>query len=154
MGYSVKDRAERVGNFRWLSVQAMELLARWIPTTAEMEAKVLFGRHVWEFAQHADALGKRVFELRAPLNDERPDEGMRATLDRIAASEGGAARVVSFYDELCPAIVRAYQDYLDATDTLMDEPTVRILERAQADLQRMAHERARLPAAVRGREAA
>ena len=154
MGYSVKDRADHVGTFRWLSVQAMETLARWIPTTPEMEAKVMFGRHVWEFAQHADALGKRAFELRAPLHHERPDEAARAQLQRVAALEGGAARVAAFYDELCPALDRRYRDYIDTTDVLMDEPTVRILERAQADLQRMGRERTRLPPALRGVEAA
>ena len=38
-------------------------LAEWIPTTPEMEVKVLFGRHVWDCARQADAFGKRAFEL-------------------------------------------------------------------------------------------
>ena len=40
-------------------VALMEIAAAWTPTTPEMEVKVLLGRHIWDFAQHADALGKR-----------------------------------------------------------------------------------------------
>jgi len=32
-----------------------------------MEVKLLFGEHIWDAAQHADALGKRTFELRLRL---------------------------------------------------------------------------------------
>ena len=151
MSYSVKDRAEFVGTFRWIAVQAMEMVARWIPTTPEMEAKVLFGRHVWEFAQHADALGKRAFELRAALHYSAPAHAdWAAWLAGLAAGESTAARIAAVYDVLLPALARRHQDYLAHTDTLMDEPTVRILERWQVDAARMVRERAELlPAPLR-----
>ena len=44
----------------------METTARWTPITPEMEAKVMMGRHIWEFAQMADALGKRTLGKVAP----------------------------------------------------------------------------------------
>jgi hypothetical protein len=145
MGYSVKDRADLVCTFRWLSVRAMETLARWIPVTAEMEAKILFGRQVWEFAQHADALGKRAFELRAPLHqDLAPAPAYRDWFEAIAASEASAERVSRFFDVFCVALARRYRAYLAVTDTLMDEPTVRIVERALTDLERMRREREQL----------
>ena len=50
MGLSIREKADTVGTLRFASVFAMESLARWIPTTPELEAKVCFGRHVWEFA--------------------------------------------------------------------------------------------------------
>lgn len=147
MGFSVRERADFAGTFRWICVQAMETLARWIPTTPEMEAKVLFGRHVWEFAQHADALGKRAFELRAPLQFNLPAcPAYREWLGEIAALDATAERVTAFYDLLCPTLARRYQRYNDATDALMDEPTVRILQRALVDIERMSDERRQLPA--------
>jgi len=68
MGLIVREKAEYLATFRWMEVFLMEMLARWVPTTPEMEVKVLMGRHIWDAAQHADALGKRTFELRAPLH--------------------------------------------------------------------------------------
>src|SRR6516165_5764007 len=62
----VSERGRSVATFRYVCVWMMETIARWTPTTPEMEAKVMMGRHIWEYAQMADALGKRTFELRLP----------------------------------------------------------------------------------------
>jgi hypothetical protein len=43
-----------------------------------------------------------------------------------------------------PDLARRFQSYLDRTDALMDEPTVRILEPALLDIARMDRERERL----------
>jgi hypothetical protein len=87
MTFSVQEKAEYMGAFRWMEVYLMETLAGWVPTTPEMEIKVLFGRHVWELAQNADGLGKRAFELRAPLHYTlRPLEGMAAFLEQVRST--------------------------------------------------------------------
>src|ERR1700693_5041457 len=81
---SVKEKAEYLGVFRWIEVFLMETLASWVPTTPEMEIKVLFGRHVWELAQNADGLGKRTFEMRAPLHyTVRPLDSMATFLEGL-----------------------------------------------------------------------
>ena len=145
MGYSVQQRAECVGTFRWVEVQLMEMLAGWIPTTPEMEVKILFGRHVWDCAQHADVLGKRAFELRAPLHFTLPAaEPYRQFLGDIGGLCATIDRLSGFYDTICPGMVERYRAYLDNTDSLMDEPTVRALEVILRDYERMAEERTRL----------
>jgi hypothetical protein len=105
---------------------------------------------VWDLAQHADALGKRAFELRAALHYSVPAQAeWRAWLEALARAGTTAERVAAAYDVLLPALARRHAGYLAGTDTLMDEPTVRILERWQADAQRMQREREQLPDAVR-----
>ena len=145
MGYSVKEKAEYVGTFRWIEIQLMEMLASWVPTTPEMEVKILFGRHVWDCAQHADQLGKRAFELRAPLHYTLPAvPDLRAFLVDMAALTSTSDRVNAFYGIACPSMGRHYRRYIENTDALMDEPTVRILENALRDYERMSAERVRL----------
>ena len=145
MGYNVQQRAECVGTFRWVEVQLMEMLASWVPTTPEMEVKVLFGRHVWDCAQHADALGKRAFELRAPLHFSLPaTQAYRGFLSDISALEATSDRLSAFYDAVIPDMAERYRAYLGNTDLLMDEPTVRILETILRGYERMAVERNRL----------
>lgn len=125
----------------------MEMLARWIPTTPEMEIKILFGRHVWDCARHADALGKRAFELRAPMHYTLPAvAAYEALLTEASAVEPTGDRVGIFYDVLCTGITERYRDYLARTDPLMDEPSVRVVEEALRDHERMRAERARLVA--------
>jgi hypothetical protein len=125
-------------------VYLMETLARWIPTTPELEAKVFFGRHVWDFAQHADALGRRTGELRSPLQwSLQPAEGYLRVLETMAGATGTLERLTGFYDALLPDIEARYGQYLAETDALNDEPTVRILERILFDFARLQADRAR-----------
>lgn len=145
MGFTIRQKADRVGVFRFVSVYLMEALARWVPTTPELEAKVLFGRHVWDFAQHADLLGRRTGELRAPAQySYRPTDGYMAALETMAGATGTLERVTGFYDGVLPDLASRYRQYIAATDPLNDEPTVRTMERVLFDLPRLLRDRAEL----------
>ena len=138
MGLSIREKADTVGTLRFASVFAMEALARWIPTTPELEAKVCFGRHVWEFAQHADALGRRTAELRAALHHSAPPtSAYGALLDQLAGTVPTRERISVFYDGLLADLERRYRTFLGTTDHLLDEPSVRIMERILQDFARM-----------------
>jgi hypothetical protein len=134
-----------VATFRYIEVRLMELTAAWTPTTAEMEVKMLFGKHIWDFAQHADALGKRTFELRMPEQTSlRPIEAYVALVDEVAGAIGAAARLAALYDGLLPGLIARYAAFLAETDALMDAPSVVIVERIVADLRRQCGEAAAL----------
>jgi len=150
---SVRERGETVATLRWIQVRLMETIASWVPTTPEMEVKLLFGAHVWDLAQHADALGKRTFELRLPLQHSlEPTDPYKQLLASLAQVKDTAERVASFYDGVLVALAARYRNYLERTDRLLDAPTVRILEHIGAEQARMIREsqelRAELPALV------
>ncbi|APV48486.1 hypothetical protein BWI17_01555 [Betaproteobacteria bacterium GR16-43] len=129
MGLSVKDRGEAVATLRHVHVELMEMLAQWTPSAPEMEVKLLFGEHIWNVAQHADALGKRAHELRLPPQHSLPPvEPYAKLLAQVRAERDTARRLAAFYDALLPGLAKRYRDYLARTDALMDAPTVRILE--------------------------
>lgn len=132
MGLNVSDRGKWVATVRCIHVDLMEMLAQWTPTSPEMEVKLMFGEHIWNVAQNADALGKRTRELRLPLqHSKKPVNAYAALLSEIRKETDTARRLGSFYDVLLPGLASRYQSYLDETDTLMDAPTVRILEEMQ-----------------------
>jgi hypothetical protein len=138
MSLSVQDRAEYVATFRFIQVFLMETLARWVPQTPEMEVKVLFGRHIWDLAQQADGLGKRGYELRAPLQFSlRPVESYVDILEEFARTETTSQKIHGFYDVILPGLSARYQNYLELTDRLQDEPTVRVVERILDEFKRM-----------------
>jgi hypothetical protein len=125
----------------------MEMLAGWIASTPEMELKVLFGRHVWECAQHADALGKRAFELRVSLHFTLEPLGeYREFLQSANEISDSRTRLNRFYDVILPGLLTKYQDYLAWTDPLMDEPSVRIVQGIIDSIHRMHTECAELRA--------
>lgn len=135
---TVKQRGQFVATMRYVQVWLMETLAAWVPTTPEMEVKLIFGEHIWDVAQHADALGKRTFELRMPLQHSlRPVDSYAALLAELAAIKPTPQRLATVYDVLLPALATRYRRYLDQTDALLDAPTVRILDRHFADTARM-----------------
>lgn len=138
MGLSVKQRGQNVATFRYVEVHLMETLAAWVPTTPEMEAKLLFGEHIWDCAEHADAFGKRTYELRLPLQHSlRPTEDYLAVLNGVAAVTDTTSRIAGFYQILLPGFGARLRSYLNETDRLMDAPTVRIIERVLGDHERM-----------------
>lgn len=137
-GMTVNDRAYAVATFRFISVRLMEIVARWTPTTPEMEVKIVFGRHIWDLAQHADILGKRTFELRQPEQfSRRPVDAYVELLDNMAELKSTAERLGALYDGLLPALEKRYRDYISVADPILDEPTIILFDRIVADLQRM-----------------
>ena len=82
--FSVDHSARLMRNYRYAVERAMRALGGWIALTPELSAKLLLGRHVWDLAQHADAFGKRLPELRA----------------HAQVSEPASDRVVAFMDAL------------------------------------------------------
>ena len=135
---TVKERGRFVATLRYVHVSLMETLAAWVPTTPEMEVKLLFGEHIWDVAQHADSLGKRTFELRLPLQHSlRAADAYVGFLGEVAAIRPTPERLAIIYDVLLPALAGRQRRYLEETDRLVDAPTVRILDRYLADTARM-----------------
>ncbi len=135
---TVAQRGLFVATMRYVHVWLMETLAAWVPTTPEMEVKLLFGEHIWDAAQHADAFGKRTFELRMPLQHSLPPTAdyvdFLAALGHAGTTQ---AKLAGIYMVLLPALNRRFQEYLGQTDSLSDAPTVRILQREMTDISRM-----------------
>jgi hypothetical protein len=141
VGLSVAERGRALATFRFVQVRLMEIAAAWTPTTPEMEVKVVLGRHLWDFAQHADALGKRTFELRLPAQHSlRPAEEYVRLLEDLAAVSPTADRLAALYEALLDGLDSRYAAYLADTDALLDAPSHVIVDRIRRDLARMRQE--------------
>lgn len=137
MSLSVDERVTRIATFRFIEVRLMEIAAAWTPTTPEMEVKVMLGRHIWDFAQHADALGKRTFELRRPeQHSVPPAEPYVRLLDDVRATTGTSARLTALYDVIVPGLEARYRLYLEQVDPILDGPSIAIIERILVDIAR------------------
>jgi hypothetical protein len=90
--------------------------------------------------------------LRLPLQHSlEPTAEYIELLEELAAMSDTDQRVAAFYDVLLPGLRKRFVAYLDAVDTLLDAPTVRIIERILGDVDRILGEceelRAEVPAA-------
>jgi hypothetical protein len=142
MALTITEKSDTLGTFRFVFVRLMEMLARWVPTSPELEVKTLLGRHIWTLAQHADAIGHRTVELRAKLHYERPPLSSYAdVIQLVGATSSSGNRVAGFYDAVLPDLARRLEQYLENTDELLDAPTVEILRRILVDVARMQDDR-------------
>ncbi len=103
------------------------------------ELKTAFSLHAHYCAEHADAIRKRVSEMREPpLGLEVvPHAALELACDEVLCAPTTAERLHGLYVVLLPALDDAIGRYLEETNRLADAPSVRILRFAQLELADM-----------------
>ena len=126
----------------------MRILGGWIALTPEVDVKLLFGRHVWDCAQHADLWGRRLPELRAKAQESEPaGPDVVAAFDLIETAEAPAQtveRVVAIYRVIKPHLATVYERHLAVANPVYEPPTRRILLRCIEEERRHAAAGARV----------
>lgn len=137
--YSVDESARMIRNYRYAEEHMMRIMAGWIALTPELQVKLEFGRQVWDGAQHADILGKRLPELRARAQvSEPPNEDFVTFMHALAnreAPEETIERLVGIYRVLKPHLLSVYTQHLSACNPVYEPPTIRMLERLVHETQ-------------------
>ena len=133
--YDVEATARRVRNFRYAEEWMMMILGGWIATVPEMPVKTGLGKIIWETAQAADALGKRLPELRcgrrAVNASESPNQGFAGFVQEVAEPERPdqtIEKLVGIFDVLKPHLIEVYEKHMRETDPIADAPTIELLD--------------------------
>ncbi len=137
---SADDSARLIRNYRYAAERMMRILGGWIALTPELSAKLLLGRHVWDNAQHADLLGKRLPELRGQAQVSEPaNAAFVAFMDALEEPERPSQtveRLVGVYRVLKPHLIASYEAHLRRVNEVYEPPTARILARLSDDERR------------------
>ena len=135
--FSADESARLCRNYRYAVERMTRIMAGWIALTPELSAKLLLGRHVWDNAQHADAWGRRLPELRAHAQESEPaNDAFVAFMDAIeapAAPGETAERLAGVYRVLKPHLLAVYARHLESANPIYEPPTCRILVRCIED---------------------
>ncbi len=138
--FSADESARLCRNYRYATERMMRIMAGWIALTPELSAKLLLGRHVWDNAQHADAWGKRLPELRAHAQESEPaNQAFVALMDALEAPEAPGQtveRLAGVYRMLKPHLLSVYEQHLVRANPVYEPPTCRILSRCVEDERR------------------
>jgi hypothetical protein len=133
--YDVESTARRVRNFRYAEEWMMMILGGWVATIPELPVKTGLGKIIWECAQAADALGKRLPELRcgrkAVAASESANRGFATCIEEVAAPERPDQtidKLVGIFDVLKPHLAEVYERHMRETDQIADAPTIEILD--------------------------
>jgi len=131
--FSVEASSRLIRHYRYVEERLMRILGGWIALTPEVPVKLLFGRHVWDCAQHADLWGRRLPELRAPGQQSEPaNDRVVAFMDLLESRETPGAtpeRVTGVYRVLKPHLAAVYARHLADANAIYEPPTRRILQR-------------------------
>ena len=141
--YDVEAIARRVRNFRYAEEWIMMILGGWVATVPELPVKTGLGRIIWETAQAADKLGKRLPELRCGTRSasasEAPNEGFAAFVQSVAEPESPALtieKLTGAFEVFLPHLAEEWERTAAATDPIADAPTIKILEESLVDARR------------------
>lgn len=141
--YDVEATARRVRNFRYAEEWMMMAMGGWVATIPEVPVKTGLGKIIWECAQAADVLGKRLPELRcgrkAMESSEPANEGFAAFIQEVTEPETPdltIEKLTGVFDVLKPHLVEVYETTMRETDQIADAPTIELLDEIVRKSQR------------------
>jgi hypothetical protein len=138
--FSADESARLCRHYRYACERMTRIMAGWIALTPELSAKLLLGRHVWDNAQHTDAWGRRLPELRAHAQEsEASSEAFVQLMDAIEQPEEpgqSAERLAGIYRVLKPHLLAVYGEHRRRANPVYEPPTCRILDRCMEDERR------------------
>jgi len=133
--YDVEATARRCRNFRYAEEWMMMILGGWVATIPEVPVKTGLGKIIWETAQAADELGRRLPELRCGRKAvEASEASNQAFADFIQALSDpeqpdlSIEKLAGIFDVLKPHLVEVYERTMRETDQISDAPTIEILD--------------------------
>ncbi len=140
--FSVEESARRIICYRYAEIASMEAEAGWAATMAAPKLKIALAEHAYQDSLHADALGRRLPELRVQENVDmsipptlRVADVRRPANDEFARfvqemqdQDDELLRLVGLYRVLKPHLAVYYRHHVAVTDQVCDSPTVRMLK--------------------------
>src|SRR3989304_4106973 len=140
--FSVGGNARRIIHYRHAGIACMGAEGGWVATMAAPKIKIALAAHAYEDALHADALGRRLPELRVQENidmslpptlrvaDVRrpPNEEFARFVREMQDQDDELLRLAGLYRVLKPHLAVYYRHHMAMTDQVCDSPTVRMLK--------------------------
>ena len=134
--YSLNQNLSRLTLLFAAERATLRRMGGWLPGIPYWDAKLAVGTHVWEDAQHAEAVLKRLHELKDLSAERRAHPSIEQVLDRAATAEDADAFLAGIYRVVKPWLLARYEEHLSLTDPVMDAPTVTVLENIVREKQR------------------
>jgi hypothetical protein len=132
VGFSVDENVRRLLRLHWAEKRLMEIAVAHLPATPEWEVKCALALHHWQCAEHADALRRRIAEMRNPVPrlDEAPDAALDDFLEEALRARDTIELLAGLHGVALRGVLAAYRDHDARTNPLVDHPTRRLLRLA------------------------
>ena len=133
--WDVEATAQRIRNYRYAEEWMMMIFGGRVATIPELPVKTGLGKIIWECAQAADVLGRRLPELRFGRkleNASQPgNQGFAKFIESVSEPEDPdltIEKIAGAFEVLLPHLVDVYELNMRETDQIADAPTIEILD--------------------------
>lgn len=100
----------------------------WVCRLRLPEAKYMMSRHIFQWAEHVDALRKRLSEMPGGKPETKVSAELEQVLQESLFAEDEEHYMMALYDVFLPELRAKYRMYIAQTKELPDRPTVKRLE--------------------------
>lgn len=134
--FSLDQNLARLAQLFAAERATLRRLGGWLAGIPFWDAKLAVGGHIWEDAQHAELLLKRLHELKDLAAERRMVTAVERALERAAEAAEADAFLAGIYRCVKPWLLARYEEHLQRTDPVMDAPTLEILARIIGEKKR------------------
>src|SRR5665213_26954 len=136
-GLTVAESVARLKRLYWSLKRLHGIFVARIAATPIYELKMAFSLHAHYCAEHVGEFAKRVREMRQPPYglEACPDASLDMFFDEILAAPDVELLVLGLYGQAIPAVNRALERLIAATNKLFDHPTYRICRLTLLEMQ-------------------
>lgn len=135
--FGVEQAAETLRRFEFIHRKLVFLESAHVVLRSLWEIKAALGRYLYEDAEAANALRERILDLRQnpSVLGRDPDQRLALLLDELLGAQSDEELLVGLFSVVKPALLAAQRDYVDATQQIVDQPSIRLLRSTIADLE-------------------
>jgi len=150
--YSVERNAVVLQRYRYLHEGLLRVASGQLPNREDWNLRLGMCMHLYEDAEAADQLHKRIPELRtsAAILTKEPDSRLTLLMDELVHAKTDLEWTGAVYEVVKPAMLEAFREHVATTQQIVDQPTIRILRQAILDLEIQINWGAELLADLRG----
>ncbi|MFC0332281.1 hypothetical protein ACFOLF_16350 [Paenibacillus sepulcri] len=135
--YSVERNAAVLQRYRYLHEGLLRAAAGQLPGREDWNLRMCMCKHLYEDAEAADLLRRRIPELRtsSAVLSKEPDPRLTLLMEELVQARTDLEWASAVYEVIKPAMLEAFRFHLDNTQQIVDQPTIRLLRQAAADLE-------------------
>ncbi|MFZ5826407.1 MAG: DUF455 family protein [Bacillota bacterium] len=135
--FGVEETARRLSDMQAALICSVHCLGAWIAANPSLSDKIAWSYHLYEQAEIADQLGRRIHDLTAerPQVPSPANRSLCKFLMEFAALATPREQMAGLYRVLLPALLQGCREQLEQTNPVADEPTVRLLYQAAQSLE-------------------
>jgi hypothetical protein len=115
--------------------ELMRTEAAWIAGVRYWDAKLMMAEHLLEDARMAEAILKRLHELKASSAEHKQVAGVEELVRTLAGARSGDEWLRGLYLKVKPWLIGRCDDYLGMSDPVMDAPSHEVVLRIKRDLE-------------------